>query len=41
MGLVRKLHNIVIPYPSIEFEESENLSESSRGKGGFGSTGDK
>ncbi len=32
---------IVIPYPSIEFEESENLSESSRGKGGFGSTGDK
>lgn len=32
---------IILPYPNIEFEESENLSESSRGKGGFGSTGNK
>lgn len=32
---------IIIPYPSIEFQEVEELSESSRGKGGFGSTGNK
>ena len=30
---------IIIPYPEIEFEESNELSETERGKGGFGSTG--
>ena len=30
---------IIIPYPQIEFEESEELSESERNTGGFGSTG--
>lgn len=30
---------IILPYPSIEFQEVDELSESSRGKGGFGSTG--
>ena len=30
---------IVIPYPSIEFEEVEELSNSERGTGGFGSSG--
>lgn len=30
---------IIIPYPSIEFEEVEELSETVRGEGGFGSTG--
>lgn len=29
---------IIIPYPEIEFVESEELSESDRGEGGFGST---
>lgn len=29
---------IIIPYPQIEFEEVEELSETSRGQGGFGST---
>jgi len=32
---------LIIPYPEIEFEEVEKLSESSRGEGGFGSTGTK
>ena len=32
---------IVLPLPTVEFEETEELSESSRGTGGFGSTGDK
>ncbi len=32
---------VILPYPSIEFQEVEELSESSRGAGGFGSTGDK
>lgn len=31
---------IIIPYPEIEFEEAEALSETDRGAGGFGSTGD-
>ncbi len=31
----------VLPFPTVEFQESETLSESSRGKGGFGSTGNK
>lgn len=30
---------IIIPYPTIEFEEVEELSESERGNGGYGSTG--
>ncbi len=30
---------IILPYPKIEFEESEELSDTSRGSGGFGSTG--
>lgn len=29
---------IVMPYPTIEFVEAEELSESDRGEGGFGST---
>lgn len=30
---------IIMPYPSIEFIESESLSETDRGEGGYGSTG--
>ena len=30
---------IILPYPSIEFEEVEELSKTERGKGGYGSTG--
>lgn len=30
---------IIMPYPQIEFEEVENLSETERGSGGYGSTG--
>jgi dUTP pyrophosphatase len=30
---------IIIPYPQIEFTEVEELSETNRGTGGFGSTG--
>ena len=30
---------IIIPYPNIEFKEVDNLSETLRGDGGFGSTG--
>lgn len=30
---------IILPYPQIEFEEVEELSNSERGKGGYGSTG--
>ena len=30
---------IIIPYPSIEFEEVDALSDSDRGTGGFGSSG--
>ena len=30
---------IIMPYPQIEFEESEELSETERGNGGYGSTG--
>jgi len=32
---------IIMPYPSIEFEEVEELSNTERGAGGFGSTGKK
>lgn len=31
---------MIMPYPSIEFEEVEELSDTDRGNGGFGSTGD-
>lgn len=30
---------IILPYPSIEFEEVDNLSDTERGTGGFGSSG--
>lgn len=30
---------IIIPYPDVEFEESDNLSDSDRGSGGYGSSG--
>ena len=30
---------IVVPFPKIEFEEVDELSETKRGEGGFGSTG--
>jgi dUTP pyrophosphatase len=30
---------MILPYPQIEFEEVDHLSDTSRGKGGFGSTG--
>ena len=30
---------MIIPYPTIEFEEVQELSESIRGEGGFGSSG--
>lgn len=30
---------IIMPYPDVEFEEAEELSDSDRGEGGYGSTG--
>jgi len=30
---------IIMPYPQVEFEEVEDLSDTDRGSGGFGSTG--
>jgi len=30
---------VIIPYPKIEFEEVEELTETERGTNGFGSTG--
>lgn len=30
---------VILPYPSIELEESEELSSTERGSGGYGSTG--
>lgn len=30
---------IIVPYPAVEYVESEELSETSRGGGGYGSTG--
>ena len=30
---------IILPYPSIEFEETETLTDTDRGAGGYGSTG--
>lgn len=32
---------IIMPYPSIELKEVDELSDSDRGEGGFGSTGTK
>jgi dUTP pyrophosphatase len=32
---------LVLPYPEIDFEEAEELADSARGEGGFGSTGQK
>ena len=32
---------VVMPYLSVEFEEVEELNETERGEGGFGSTGRK
>jgi len=32
---------MILPYPAIEFEEVEDLSETERGTGGFGSTDKK
>lgn len=30
---------IIIPYPEVEFVEADELSETDRGTGGYGSTG--
>lgn len=30
---------MIIPHPSVEFEEADELSDTERGEGGFGSTG--
>lgn len=30
---------IIMPYPAVEFEETEELSSTERGEGGFGSSG--
>lgn len=30
---------VIIPYPQIQFEETDELSDTERGDGGFGSTG--
>ena len=30
---------VVMPYPEIELKEKENLANSERGEGGYGSTG--
>ena len=35
----RVVQLLILPYPQIEFEEVEELSETERGYGGFGSTG--
>jgi len=31
---------VILPYPEVEFRESESLSETDRGEGGYGSTGE-
>jgi len=35
----RIMQLMIIPYPAIEFEEVNELSDTERGEGGFGSTG--
>jgi len=37
----RVVQLMVMPFPKINFEEVEELEDSSRGAGGFGSTGSK
>jgi dUTP pyrophosphatase len=40
-GKERIAQMVVMPYLSVEFEEVEELNETERGEGGFGSTGRK
>ena len=40
-GKERIAQLVVMPYLSVEFEEVEELNETERGEGGFGSTGRK
>lgn len=35
----RIMQMVVMPYPEVEFEESDTLSDSDRGGGGYGSSG--
>ena len=35
----RIMQMIILPYPEIEFEETDTLSDTERGTGGYGSTG--
>lgn len=35
----RIMQLVIMPYPAIEFEEVEELSDTARGQGGYGSTG--
>ena len=35
----RIMQMVVMPYPEVEFEESDALSDSDRGEGGYGSSG--
>ena len=47
MGYTEKIYNpgdkigqiIILPYPEINFTETEEFDETDRGSGGFGSTG--
>ncbi len=32
---------MILPFPQVEFQEADELAESSRGEGGWGSTGNK
>lgn len=38
-GRERLVQGVIVPVPSIQIQEVEELSETSRGVGGFGSTG--
>ena len=40
-GKERIAQMVLMPYLSVEFEEVEELNETERGEGGFGSTGRK
>lgn len=35
----RLVQGVIVPVPSVQIQEVEELSETSRGVGGFGSTG--
>ena len=35
----RLVQGVIVPVPSVQIQEVEELSETSRGKNGFGSTG--